>query len=78
MFSVDEAFKGSGWLLAFGAELKASSTLTWTTDEQGSITQSTTSTAALSVQGPACHNVNQGVGPCVPVYDQMGNEPVQF
>jgi len=78
MFSVDEAFKGSPWLLEFGVELKASSTLTWTTDEQASITQSTTSTAALSVQGPPCGNVNQGVGPCVPVYDQTGNEPVQF
>jgi hypothetical protein len=78
MFSVDEAFTGSPWLLEFGVELKASSTLTWTTEEQNSITQSTTSTGALSVQGPPCNNVNQGVGPCVPVYDQMGNEPVQF
>jgi hypothetical protein len=77
-FSVDDSFSGSGFLSSFSADLKESSTLTWTTDAQSSITTSTTSTGSLSVQGPPCNNVVQGEGPCVPVYDASGNEPTQF
>jgi len=77
-FSTDVAFTGSSFLKNLSAELKESSTLTWATDAQSSITTSTTSTASLSVQGPPCNNAVQGEGPCVPVYDSQGNQPVQF
>lgn len=77
-FSVDDSFSGSVFIITFGDDLKNSSTLTWTTDAQSSITTSTTSTASLSVQGPPCNNVVQEQGPCVPVYDALGNEPTQF
>jgi hypothetical protein len=77
-FSVDDAFSGTGFFSDFSADLKASSTLSWTTDAQSSITTSTTSTANLSVQGPPCNNMVQDEGPCVPVYDASGNEPTQF
>jgi hypothetical protein len=77
-FSVDNSFSGSGFFSSFSSELKTSNTLTWTTDAQSSITASTTSTGNLSVQGPPCNNVMQGVGPCVPVYDANGNQPTQF
>jgi hypothetical protein len=77
-FSVAVAFSGTGFLKNLDADLENSNTLTWSTDEQSSITQTTTSTASLSIQGPACNNVIQGVGPCVPVYDASNNQPVQF
>lgn len=77
-FSIDDSFSGSGFFSSFSSELKTSDMLTWTTDAQSSITASTTSTGSLSVQGPPCNNVMQGVGPCVPVYDANGNEPTQF
>ena len=77
-FSVDVAFNASVWFVTISRELKNSNTLTWTTEEQSSITNSTTSTASFSVQGPPCNNQVQGQGPCVPVYDSSGNQPTQF
>jgi hypothetical protein len=77
-FSTDISFSGTGFLKNFSADLKNSSTLTWTTDAQSSITTSTTSTANLSAQGPPCNNVILDEGPCVPVYDASGNQPTQF
>jgi len=58
--------------------VKTSGSLTWTTEAQTSSTETTSSTAALSVQGPPCGNVNAGIGPCAPVYDAAGGQPVQF
>jgi hypothetical protein len=76
-FSVDVALGGS-FLASVDVDFKTSQTFTWTTDAQSSISSTTTSTAALSVQGPPCNNVNPGVGPCVPVYDSGGNQPTEF
>jgi hypothetical protein len=77
-FSTDISFSGSGFLKNLSADLKTAATLTWITDAQSSITTSTTSTANLSDQGPPCNNAVQGEGPCIPVYDASGNEPIQF
>ncbi len=77
-FSVDKSFSGGPFWAKFSLDLKSAYTLTWVTDEQSTITNTNASTAALSVQGPTCNNVTQGVGPCVPVYDASGNEPTQF
>jgi hypothetical protein len=77
-FSVDDSFSGTGFLSQFSADLKTSSTFTWIVDEQSSITSTTTSTASLSVQGPPCNNSVPEQGPCVPVYDSSGNQPVQY
>lgn len=77
-YSVDSAFTGSGFLSSFSSDVKNSDTLTWTTEEQNSISNSTTSTASLSVQGPPCNNQVPEQGPCIPVYDSSGTEPVQF
>jgi hypothetical protein len=77
-FSVDRAFNGSHWFVTLSLELMNSNTLTWTADEQSSITSSTASTGSFSVQGPPCNNQVQGQGPCIPVYDSAGNQPTQF
>lgn len=77
-FSVDASFSESAFVVSLTADLKSSSTLSQTTDWQNSITKTTTSTASLSVQGPACNNVQPEVGPCVPVYDAGYNEPTEF
>jgi hypothetical protein len=77
-FSTDAAFTATAWLPKFSADLKLSNMLQWTTEEQNTITNSNTSTASLSDQGPPCNNQVQGQGPCIPVYDQGLNEPVQF
>ncbi|MGH9686882.1 MAG: Kelch repeat-containing protein [Candidatus Acidiferrales bacterium] len=76
-FSYDSSF-GGGWFATFSLDLKNSTTLTWTTQEQSSVAASTTSTASLSVQGPPCNNQVYGQGPCIPVYDSSGTEPTQF
>ena len=73
-----DASMSTQFTVVLSAELKASSTLTWTNDAQSSITSSTTSTGSLKVQGPPCNNVVANVGPCVPVYDAAGTQPVQF
>jgi hypothetical protein len=77
-FSTDAAFNGSNFLQEFSLDVKNSSTLTWTTGAQSTISNSTGSTAAFSVQGPPCNNQVQGQGPCIPVYDSSGTEPTQF
>jgi hypothetical protein len=61
----------------FGGSIKSASsqTLTWETQITTGTTSSSSSTAALSVQGPPCTVVN---GVCSPAYDASGNEPVQF
>ena len=63
---------------ALAYDLKQTQTLTFTTEAQSSLTNTTNSTAALSVQGPPCNNVVAEKGPCVPVYDSTGNQPTQF
>lgn len=70
----------ANFLSFFSSELKYSSSqiLTWENQASTQLTNSSTSTATLSVQGPPCNNVNPGVGPCVPVYDASGTEPTQF
>jgi hypothetical protein len=77
-FSLDTSLSGSLFGLTLSGDLKTSNTLTFTTEQQNSITSGTTNTASLSIQGPPCNNVTAGVGPCVPVYDSAGNQPVQF
>ncbi len=77
-FTYDTSFSGSGWFSSFSLDLKNSNTLEWTTKEQSSITNSNTSTASFSVQGPPCNNQVQGQGPCVPVYDSSGTEPTSY
>ncbi len=77
-FSLDSSFKGSGFFSQFGLDSKSSTTLTWTTGEQSSISSGTSSTASFSVQGPPCGNQVQGQGPCIPVYDSSGNQPTSF
>lgn len=80
-FSFDASFNEGVNFIFKGTlteELKASYMLTWTTDYQKSITNTTMSTSALSVQGPPCGNATAGQGPCVPVYDAEGNQPTQF
>jgi hypothetical protein len=76
-WSVDVTL-GGGFLASLSVDVKTSHQFTWTTDAQTEIDSTTTSTAALSGQGPACNNVKPGVGPCVPVYDANGKQPVQF
>lgn len=76
-YSVDVSVSAT-FTATFSADLKTSYTLTWITDAQKSITSTTTSSGALSIQGPACNNVVLDTGPCVPVYDAAGNEPTQF
>jgi hypothetical protein len=76
-FSVDESISAT-FYAAISNDLKTAYTLTWTTEAQSSITNTTSSTAMLSVQGPPCNNTSAGVGPCVPVYDSAGGQPVQF
>lgn len=78
MFSVDASFSGSGFLAKLSADLKTSYSLSWTTGTQSSITSSTTSSASLSIQGPACNNATPNTGPCVPVYDSSGDQPTSF
>lgn len=78
VFSVDVAFKNSTFISDLSASLKESNKLTWTTLEQNSITNTTTSSAAFSLQGPPCNNVVLEQGPCVPVYDSSGTQPTQF
>ena len=70
----------ANFLSFFSSEVKYSSSqiLTWENEASTQLTSSSTSSAALSVQGPPCNNVNSGVGPCVPVYDASGTEPTQF
>jgi hypothetical protein len=77
-YSVDASFSGGTWFSKFTLDIKNSYTLTWTTESDNSITTSTTNSGLFSVQGPACNNSVLGVGPCIPVYDASGNEPVQF
>jgi hypothetical protein len=85
-FSFDLAFTNSPQATVAGRvfasllpnKLTNSTTLTWTTTQQKSITTSTTSSGSLSVQGPPCVTAVPGVGPCVPVYDSAGNQPTQF
>ncbi len=76
-FSVDAQLKG-GFVDTLAVDLKDSNTLTWITDSQTTATNTSMSTAALSVQGPPCGNAVVGQGPCIPVYDSSGNQPVQF
>ena len=76
-FTIDASVNDT-WVAAFSADLKTSDTLTWTTQAQSSVTNTTSSSGNLSVQGPACNNAVAGVGPCVPVYDSTGTEPTQF
>jgi hypothetical protein len=76
-FSIDASVSAT-FVATVGAELKTANTLTWTTESQSSIANTTTSTASLSVQGPPCGNVSQGVGPCAPVYDSSGTQPTEF
>ena len=73
-----DASVSTQFVVVFSAELKASSTLTWTNDAQSSITSTATSTGSLKVQGPPCNNAVADEGPCVPVYDSNGAQPVQF
>jgi uncharacterized protein (TIGR03437 family) len=85
-YSLDTSFSEGGSFSYFGLTFKAmltddskdSTTLTWTTVYDQSITNTATSTSALSVQGPPCGNTVAGQGPCVPVYDSSGNQPTQF
>ena len=76
-FSVDASVSNQ-FFVTFSAELKSSSTLTWTNDAQSSITSTATSTGSLEVQGPPCNNAVANQGPCLPVYDADGTQPVQF
>jgi len=76
-YSVDTSVSNN-FVVALSADVKTSGSLTWTTEAQTSSTETTSSTAALSVQGPPCGNVNAGIGPCAPVYDAAGGQPVQF
>ncbi len=76
-FSVDTSFSGSAFFTKFTLSLNNSNTLSWTTEAQASITNSTTSTASLSVQGPNCNNTPPSLT-CNPEYDAGGNEPIQF
>jgi hypothetical protein len=76
-WSVDVSL-GGRFLARLSGDVKTSHQFTWTTDAQTEISSTTTSSGALSVQGPACNNVKPGVGPCVPVYDANGHEPFQF
>lgn len=64
--------------ISIGGELKDAYTLTWTTEDQTSTTDTTSTAASLSVQSPPCNNVVPGRGPCVPVYDVTFDQPTQF
>ena len=77
-YSVDQSLSGSVYIIALSANVIESGYLQWTTESQSSVTNTTTSTAALSIQGPPCNNATPYVGPCVPQYDAAGNAPVQF
>jgi hypothetical protein len=76
-FSLDVSLS-IGFVFQIGRDTKNENTLTWTTVEDSSISNSTSSTAQLSVQGPPCNNVVPEQPPCVPVYDSSGNQPTQF
>jgi hypothetical protein len=76
-YSVDTSLSAS-FVASLSGSLKQSNMLTWTTESQASITNTSTNTAALSFQPPPCNNATPGVGPCVPVYDSAGNQPTEF
>jgi hypothetical protein len=77
-FSVDQSFSNTFFWVTISSDILQTQTLTWTSEALVSNTATATSTAALSVQGPSCTTVVLGVGPCIPEYDQYGNEPVAF
>jgi hypothetical protein len=77
-YSVDAKFTGSDWFQKWILDVKNSWTYTTQIEADSSITNSTTNTGSLSVQGPPCNNAVIDVGPCIPVYDSAGNQPTQF
>jgi hypothetical protein len=77
-YSVDASFTGTKWFEKWKLDVKNQWTYTTETEADSSITNSTTNTGSLSVQGPPCNNSVLGVGPCIPVYDAYGTQPVQF
>lgn len=77
-YSVDSSFSGTSFLSSLSVDMKTAYSLSWTTGAQSTISSTTTSTASLSVQGPACNNSTPGVGPCIPVYDAGGNQPTSY
>lgn len=76
-FSVDTSFSASTFFADFSASLQNAYTLTWTTEAQTSITNSTSSFANVSIEGPPCDNTLPSYV-CSPVYDANGNEPTEF
>ena len=77
-FSIDSSFSGGTWFNKFTLTLKSSYTLTTTTQADSSISTTQASSAQAAITGPACNNQVPYVGPCVPVYDASGTDPVQF
>lgn len=77
-FSADLKFGVSAFFFGLETELTETNTLTWTSEYQNQTTNTSVSTASLSVQSPPCNNAVLGFGPCVPVYDAAGNQPTQF
>jgi hypothetical protein len=79
-YSIDATAEGDLPLfdISLKGEVKDQYSLTWTTEDQTSTSYQTTTSAALSVQGPPCNNVVPGLGPCVPVYDASGGQPIEF
>lgn len=77
-YSIDKTSKDNFAGFDFSKETKDQYQLTWTTEDQTSTSSSSTTSAQLSVQGPPCNNTVQGIGPCSPVYDSNGDQPIQF
>jgi hypothetical protein len=64
-FSFEQKFSAGFFILSVTYDLKESETLTWTTQYNKMLTQTSTETGVLSVTGPPC---TAGTNPCNPLY----------
>lgn len=77
-FSFDKTFTGGTFFQKISVTLKFAYTQSTMTEANSTISTTQASSATLSIVGPACNNQVPYTGPCVPVYDASGTDPVQF
>jgi hypothetical protein len=77
-FSIDRSYAGSIFSNNLTFDFQYAYTVSTQTEVDSSIATTQSSSSVANITGPACGNSVLGVGPCIPVYDALGNEPEQF